>query len=175
MIHGGIRFWPRRQSLDNVAKETTIEKLLSEEKLIEMYKKMMLIRHFEDRVHRLFLTGERPGTIHLYQGQKAVGVCTSFRKEDVITSTHRPHGHAIAKGVSVKSIMAELFGKATSGCKGKGGPMHMGDIEVGMVPAVAIVGGGIPVATGIALVFKMKRVDRVAVFLLWKWSLHSHK
>ena len=135
------------------------------DKLIKMYRKMILIRNFEDRVHRLFLSGEMPGTIHLYQGQEAVavGVCANLRKEDVITSTHRPHGHAIAKGVPVKSIMAELFAKTTGCCKGKGGSMHMGDIEVGMVPAIAIVGGGIPVATGMALAFKMKRLDRVAV------------
>lgn len=141
------------------------ERSVAPEKLLEMYRKMLLIRHFEDRVYRLFLSGEMPGTIHLYQGQEAVavGVCTSLRKEDVITSTHRPHGHGIAKGVPVKSMMAELFAKTTGCCKGKGGSMHMGDIEVGMVPAIAIVGGGIPVATGIALAFKMKRLDRVAV------------
>ncbi len=138
---------------------------IPKDKLLEMYTTMVKIRHFEDRVYRLFLSGEMPGTIHLYQGQEAVavGVCASLRKDDVITSTHRPHGHAIAKGIPVKSIMAELFAKKTGCCKGKGGSMHMGDIEAGMVPAIAIVGGGIPVATGIALAFKMKRLDRVAV------------
>ncbi|MFQ6066595.1 MAG: thiamine pyrophosphate-dependent dehydrogenase E1 component subunit alpha [bacterium] len=134
-------------------------------KLVQMYTAMLKIRRFEDRVYQLFLTGEMPGTIHLYQGQEAVavGVCQGLRKDDVITSTHRPHGHAIAKGVPLKSLMAELFAKRTGCCQGKGGSMHMGDIEAGMVPAIAIVGGGIPVATGIALAFKMKRLDRVAV------------
>ena len=83
-----------------------------------------------------------PGTIHLYQGQEAVavGVCANLTTDDVITSTHRPHGHCIAKGVSVKSMMAELFGKSTGCCKGKGGSMHMGDMDVGAVPAIAIQG-----------------------------------
>ena len=131
---------------------------------MEMYLKMVQIRHFEDRIYYLFLQGIMPGTIHLYQGEEAVavGVCSSLRKDDVITSTHRPHGHALAKGVSMTSMMAELFAKRTGCCKGKGGSMHMGDIEVGAIPAIAIVGGGIPVATGVALAFKMKRTDQVA-------------
>ena len=130
---------------------------------IEMYRKMLEIRHFEDKIYYLFLQGVMPGTIHLYQGQEAVavGVCSNLRKEDVITSTHRPHGHALAKGVSMKAMMAELFAKSTGCCKGKGGSMHMGDIEVGVIPAIAIVGGGIPVATGAALAFKMKKTDQV--------------
>lgn len=133
--------------------------------LLGLHRQMVLIREFEDRVKMLFLEGTMPGTIHQYQGQEAcaVGVCAALRSDDVITSTHRPHGHAIAKGVSVDAMMAELFGKRTGCCKGKGGSMHLGDLSKGMVPAVAIVGGGLPIATGIGLAFKMRKEDRVAV------------
>lgn len=133
--------------------------------LLGIYKKMVTIRQFEERVKFLFLEGVMPGTIHQYQGQEAcaVGVCSALGPDDVITTTHRPHGHCIAKGLSVKEMMAELFGKTTGCCKGKGGSMHMGDLSKGVVPAIAIVGGGIPVATGIALAFKMKKEKNVAV------------
>ena len=105
-----------------------------------------------------------PGTIHQYQGQEAVavGVCAALKPDDVITSTHRPHGHAIAKGVGVEPLMHELFGKATGCCRGKGGSMHVGDLAKGMVPAIAIVAAGVPVATGIALAFRMRKEPRVA-------------
>jgi len=133
--------------------------------LISLYRKMLLIRQFEERVKYLFLEGIMPGTIHQYQGQEAiaVGVCSALEPDDVITSTHRPHGHALAKGLTVESLMHELFGKSTGCCGGKGGSMHVGDLEKGMVPAVAIVGGGLPIATGIALAFKMRKESRVAV------------
>jgi len=133
--------------------------------LLGLYRKMLLVRKFEERVKFLFLEGVMPGTIHQYHGQEAcaVGVCAALRTDDVITSTHRPHGHALAKGVGVQEMMAELFGKATGCCKGKGGSMHMGDLARGMVPAVAIVGGGVPIGTGCALAFKMKNEPRVAV------------
>lgn len=133
--------------------------------LLGLYRQMVLIREFEERVKVLFLEGAMPGTIHQYQGQEAcaVGVCAALAPEDVITSTHRPHGHCIAKGVSVNDMMAELFGKETGCCRGKGGSMHMGDPAKGAVPAIAIVGGGLPIATGIALSFKMKKERRVAV------------
>jgi pyruvate dehydrogenase E1 component alpha subunit len=132
---------------------------------LSLYEKMSLIRQFEERVKYLFLEGIMPGTIHQCQGQEAVavGVCSALDPDDVITSTHRPHGHAIARGLSVESIMHELFGKVTGCCRGKGGSMHIGDLEKGMAPAIAIVGGGIPVATGIAMAFKMKKEARVAV------------
>ncbi|MGC9066756.1 MAG: thiamine pyrophosphate-dependent dehydrogenase E1 component subunit alpha [Candidatus Ratteibacteria bacterium] len=137
----------------------------SREQLLEFYRKMVLIREFEERVKFLFLEGIMPGTIHQYQGEEAcaVGVCSALQKGDIITSTHRPHGHCIAMGMDIKSMMAELFGKQTGCCKGKGGSMHMGDIEKGIVPAIAIVGGGIPVATGIAFGFKMEKQPHVAV------------
>ncbi|MEN6607409.1 MAG: thiamine pyrophosphate-dependent enzyme [Bryobacteraceae bacterium] len=137
----------------------------SVEFLLDLYRRMLLIRHFEERVKYLFLEGVMPGTIHQCQGQEAiaVGVCAALGPADVITSTHRPHGHAIAKGLTVKSLMHELFGKPTGCCRGKGGSMHVGDPAKGMIPAIAIVGGGVPVATGMALAFRMKKEPRVAV------------
>jgi TPP-dependent pyruvate/acetoin dehydrogenase alpha subunit len=133
--------------------------------LLDLYRRMVLIRHFEERVKYLFLEGVMPGTIHQCNGQEAtaVGVCSALQPADVITSTHRPHGHALAKGITVHDAMGELFGRTTGCCKGKGGSMHLGDLAKGMVPAIAIVGGGIPVATGIGLAFKMKKEKRVAV------------
>ena len=133
--------------------------------LLGLYRTMVRIRKFEDRVKFLFLEGIMPGTIHQYQGQEAcaVGVCAALAEGDLITSTHRPHGHALARGVPLQAMMDELFGKVTGCCKGKGGSMHMGDLEKGMVPAIAIVGGGVPVATGIGLAFKMRKQPNVAV------------
>ena len=141
------------------------ENTYSPEFLCDLYRQMVLIRRFEERVKYLFLEGIMPGTIHQCQGQEAcaVGVCSALEPEDVITSTHRPHGHALARGVPMQAMMDELFGKATGCCKGKGGSMHLGDLSKGMVPAIAIVGGGVPIATGIALAFKMRHEQRVAV------------
>jgi pyruvate dehydrogenase E1 component alpha subunit len=136
---------------------------LTREQLLSMYSGMLLARRFEEAANLLFMSGEVPGTVHLYTGQEAVavGICSALRREDYITSTHRPHGHAVAKGIPVKSLMAELFARTTGCCRGKGGSMHMGDLDYGMVPAIAIVGGGIPVATGIGLAFKRMKTDRV--------------
>jgi TPP-dependent pyruvate/acetoin dehydrogenase alpha subunit len=133
--------------------------------LLDVYRKMVLIRKFEERVKYLFLEGIMPGTIHQCQGQEAaaVGVCTALNNDDVIFSTHRPHGHALAKGLTVHEMMAELFGKTTGCCKGKGGSMHMGNPDKGMIPAIAIVGGNLPLAVGAALAFKMRKEKRVAV------------
>jgi TPP-dependent pyruvate/acetoin dehydrogenase alpha subunit len=134
------------------------------ETLRALYRKVALIRRFEDRVYRLFLEGEIPGTLHQYQGQEAVaaGVCSTLRLDDWITSTHRPHGHALAKGVSTREAMAELYGKATGCCGGKGGSMHLGDPAVGMLPAIAIVGGGNTIVTGLGLAMKLRKTDQVA-------------
>ena len=125
---------------------------------------MVLIREFEERVRFLFLEGVMPGTIHQCQGQEAtaVGVCSALNADDIITSTHRPHGHALAKGLTPEEMLIELFGGGTGCCKGKGGSMHVGNIAKGMIPAIAIVGGGIPVATGAALAFKMRGESRLA-------------
>lgn len=138
---------------------------LSRDKILDLYRVMVKIRQFEDTVYYAFLEGKLPGSVHLYQGQEAIasGVCANLRKEDVILSTHRPHGHAIAKGVPIKYCMAELYAKSTGCCKGKGGSMHLGDISVGMVPAIAITGGSMPIATGCALAFKYQKKDNVAI------------
>jgi TPP-dependent pyruvate/acetoin dehydrogenase alpha subunit len=131
--------------------------------LLGLYRRMLLIRQFEDRVKSLFLEGIMPGTIHQCQGQEAtaVGVCAALQESDFITSTFRGHGHALAKGLTVQEMLDELFGAITGCCKGKGGSMHMGNLEKGMVPGIAIVAGGIPVATGMALAFKMRKTKQV--------------
>lgn len=144
------------------------KKVLSEigpDKAVEMYRMMLTIREFEEAIKMLFLEGKMPGTIHQYIGMEAcaVGVCSALEKDDVIASTHRPHGHAIARGLSVDEIMAELYGKTTGCCHGKGGSMHIGDLEKGMLPAIAIVGGNLPIVGGMALAFKMRGEKRVAV------------
>lgn len=133
--------------------------------LTRLYRQMLLIRRFEETVYYLFLEGEIPGTLHQYQGQEAVavGICDALRLTDWITSTHRPHGHALAKGVTPRAAMAELYGKSTGCCAGKGGSMHLGDPAVGMLPALAIVGAGNTVVTGIGLAFALRRSDQVAV------------
>ena len=142
--------------------ETEIEPLSGEERW-SLYRQMLLIRRFEERCNALFLQGKIPSTLHLYIGQEAVavGICAALRVDDYLTSTHRPHGHALAKGVSAGPIMAELFAKSNGCCKGKGGSMHVGGMEVGMPPAIAIVGGGAPVAAGMALSSKMRRSGQV--------------
>ncbi len=131
--------------------------------LLSLYRRMLLIRQFEDRVKLLFLEGVMPGTIHQCQGQEAtaVGICAALERGDFITSTFRGHGHALAKGLTVQEMLDELFGASTGCCKGKGGSMHMGNFEKGMIPGIAIVAGGIPVATGMALAFKMKKTRQV--------------
>lgn len=131
--------------------------------LLGLYERMFLIREFEERVKFLFLEGAMPGTIHQCQGQEAtaVGVCTALNGDDFITSTHRPHGHALAKGLTPEEMMIELFGRGTGCCKGKGGSMHVGNMAKGMPPAIAIVGGGTPLAAGMALAFKMKKTTQV--------------
>lgn len=126
---------------------------LSEKDLLLMYEKMILIRHFEDKVYELFANRQIPGTTHLCQGQEAVsvGVMKSLGKDDVITCTYRGHGHCLAKGVDPKKIMAEIMGKSTGCCGGKGGSMHIADYEVGALGSFGIVGAGIPIAAGAGL------------------------
>ena len=133
--------------------------------LTGLYQTMVLIRRFEETVNELYMQGRIPSTLHLYIGQEAVatGICSALNQEDYVLTTHRPHGHCLAKGVDPKAIMAELFGKATGTCKGKGGSMHVGDIRVGVFPAIAIVGGNAPIAAGAALASKMLKNRRVAV------------
>ncbi len=132
--------------------------------LLSLYERMVAIREFEEGVKFLFLEGIMPGTIHQCQGQEAtaVGVCFALRQNDFITSTFRGHGHALAKGLTMQELLDELFGASTGCCKGKGGSMHVGNMDKGMVPGIAIVGGGIPLAAGMALAFKMQKTDQVA-------------
>jgi pyruvate dehydrogenase E1 component alpha subunit len=131
----------------------------------EIYRRMYLIRHFEQKVNELFLKGIMPGTIHLSLGQEAttVGACLALEQDDVITLTHRGHGQALAKGVTARSLMAELFGKITGCCKGKGGSLHVGDLSVGALPAIAIVGASSPIAAGMAFAFKRHETGQVAL------------
>jgi pyruvate dehydrogenase E1 component alpha subunit len=138
---------------------------LTNEKMIEMYSNMVQIRMFEERVAELFGAGKIPGFVHLYVGEEAVatGVCASLRPTDYITSTHRGHGHLISKGGDIKLMMAELFGKKTGYCKGKGGSMHIADVELGILGANGIVGGGPPLAAGAALAAQYQGRDDVAV------------
>lgn len=136
--------------------------------LLAMYRQMALIRHAEETLLKLFEAAEMPGFIHSYIGEEAtgVGVCHALRKDDVITSTHRGHGHIIAKGGDLNLFFAELYGKAAGYCKGKGGSMHVADLDLGIYGANGIVGGGIPIAAGAALAHSMQGGDRVAVSFL---------
>lgn len=130
-----------------------------------LYEKMVLIRTFEERFAQLVTKGTFSGTGHLYVGQEAVavGVCAHLDREDYITSTHRGHGHCIAKGVDPRAMMAELYGKASGSCKGKGGSMHIADFSKGMLGANGVVGAGIPLACGAAISIKLLHPGRVAV------------
>jgi pyruvate dehydrogenase E1 component alpha subunit len=133
--------------------------------LLAMFRRMVLIRRFEDYLHQLFLQGLVPGTLHQCQGQEAVavGVCAALRRDDVMFSTHRPVGHFLAKGTSARSIAAEIWGKSTGCAGGKGGQMHLVDAAAGAMPSNAIVGANIPIATGAALGFRLRGLDRIAV------------
>lgn len=130
-----------------------------------IYEKMNEIRQFEDRVHEIFATGEIPGFVHLYAGEEAIAtaVCAHLNDSDYITSTHRGHGHCIAKGCDLNGMMAEIYGKETGLCKGKGGSMHIADIDKGMLGANGMVGGGFPLAVGAGLRNKYLKTDSVVV------------
>jgi len=138
---------------------------LRKEQLVEMLYKMYLIRRFEEKVEQLFMRGKIYGTMHLCIGQEAtaVGACSVLTTEDKITSTHRGHGHCLAKSGDVDRMMAELLGRATGFCKGKGGSMHIADVDSGNLGANGIVGGGQPLAIGAALTSKMKKLGYVVV------------
>ncbi len=138
---------------------------LSREDLLEAYRRMKTIREFEERLHVEFAKGGIPGFVHLYAGEEAsaAGVCMNLTEEDKIASTHRGHGHCIGKGVDVRGMMAEIYGKRTGTCRGKGGSMHIADLDTGMLGANGIVGGGPPLVCGAALAAKIKRTGGVAV------------
>jgi pyruvate dehydrogenase E1 component alpha subunit len=133
------------------------------ELIVEMYRRMYLIREFENRANELFLRGLMPGTIHLSHGQEAtpVGTCLALRDDDLVTLTHRGHGQALAKGVPPKSLMAELFGKKTGCCGGRGGSLHVGDMAFGALPGIAVVGASAPIAAGLAFASKRRGSGRV--------------
>jgi pyruvate dehydrogenase E1 component alpha subunit len=138
---------------------------LTTDQLLEAYRRMTSIRHFEERLHLENQSGDIPGFIHLYAGEEAtaVGVCMNLKDSDYIGSTHRGHGHCIAKGCDMHGMMAEIFGKQSGLCHGKGGSMHIADLSVGMLGANGIVGGAPPLATGAALTAKYLGNGGVAV------------
>ena len=130
-----------------------------------LYGTMARIRTFENRVQELFAAGELPGFVHLYSGEEAcaTGVCASLNSDDYITSTHRGHGHCIAKGGQTDRMMAELFGKSTGYNRGKGGSMHIANTEIGILGANGILAAGLPLAVGAALTAKLEDKENVAV------------
>src|SRR5215212_9721387 len=138
---------------------------LSPEQLLELYRQMVLIRRFEEKSAEAYVAGKIGGFCHLYIGQEAVGVgaISAIRQDDFVLASYREHGLALAKGMTARSIMAELFGKATGCSKGKGGSMHMFDKELGFLGGHAIVGGQIPLATGTAFASKYQGTDQVTV------------
>jgi Pyruvate/2-oxoglutarate dehydrogenase complex, dehydrogenase (E1) component, eukaryotic type, alpha subunit len=131
--------------------------------LFEMYRKMLKIRYFEQRAVELYTQGVIQGTIHPYLGEEAMaaGVCHALRKDDYITSTHRGHGHCVAKGGDLDKMMAELLGKSTGYCQGRGGSMHIADVNVGILGANGIVAAGAPIAVGAGLTIQTKGTDQV--------------
>jgi pyruvate dehydrogenase E1 component alpha subunit len=133
--------------------------------MMQMLEKMVKIRKFEEKAAELFAKGKIPGFVHLYIGEEAVavGACSALRDNDFITSTHRGHGHIIAKGGNIKFMMAELFGKRTGYCKGKGGSMHIADLDLGILGANGIVGAGLPIAIGAGLSAQVRKTDQVTV------------
>jgi len=145
--------------------ERAISSALTKEKLADLYRVMVRIRAFEERVAKEFNRGKIPCHAHLYIGQEAIatGACASLRPDDYIISNHRGHGHLIAKGGRTDLMMAELFGKRTGYCKGKGGSMHCADFDLGILGANGIVGAGITIAGGAALTAKLKKTGQVCV------------
>jgi acetoin:2,6-dichlorophenolindophenol oxidoreductase subunit alpha len=143
----------------------TVEPRMELEQHLHMYRQMAKIRAFEEQVNELYKGAKMPGLAHLYVGEEgvAVGVCEALRRDDIITSTHRGHGHCLAKGAKVDRMFAELLGKEAGYCRGKGGSMHIADQDTGNLGANAIVGGSAGIATGAALSAKMRGTDQVAV------------
>src|SRR4051812_49631479 len=137
---------------------------VTRDQVLEAYRVMRTIREFEERLHREFATGDIPGFVHLYAGEEAIaaGVIGHLGPDDYVASTHRGHGHAIAKGCDVKGMMAEIYGKKTGICHGKGGSMHIADLDQGMLGANGIVGGGPPLVCGVGLKAKGTRADQGA-------------
>ena len=145
--------------------ESPTSQELTADQLLTAYRTMRTIRDFEERVHEEFAGGDIPGFVHLYAGEEAsaAGICSHLTEADAIASTHRGHGHCIAKGVEINGMMAEIYGRSTGSCKGKGGSMHIADLSKGMLGANGIVGGGPPLICGRALASKHKADGSVAV------------
>jgi TPP-dependent pyruvate/acetoin dehydrogenase alpha subunit len=145
--------------------ESPTSQELTADQLLTAYRTMRTIRDFEERVHEEFAGGDIPGFVHLDAGEEAsaVGICSHLTEADAIASTHRGHGHCIAKGVEINGMMAEIYGRSTGSCKGKGGSMHIADLSKGMLGANGIVGGGPPLICGRALASKHKGDGSVAV------------
>jgi acetoin:2,6-dichlorophenolindophenol oxidoreductase subunit alpha len=146
-------------------KEGSKEMSLTKKRMVDLYTIMLRIRSFEEKIEELVASATIGGFVHLYVGQEAVatGVCATLRDTDYITSTHRGHGHLIAKGGDVRRMMAELFARSTGYCKGKGGSMHIADLDLGILGANGIVGGGPPIAVGAAMAARYKGTDGVCV------------
>jgi acetoin:2,6-dichlorophenolindophenol oxidoreductase subunit alpha len=138
---------------------------ISREGLLNLYRTMLTIRRFEERVVIDYHSGAIPGIVHSYIGQEAVatGVCTNLRRDDRIISNHRGHGHCIAKGADLNRMMAEIYGRKTGYCKGKGGSMHIADFAIGMLGANGIVAGGLPISAGAAMAAQLEGGDKVVV------------
>ena len=146
-------------------KKTDNENNLSKEFLATLFKEMLKIRYFENKVVELYSNGTMPGLAHLYIGEEAVavGVCSALKEHDFVASTHRGHGHVIARGADLNRMMAEILGKKTGYCKGKGGSMHIIDMQKGLLGANGIVAAGIPIATGAGYSAKYRNTDQVSV------------
>jgi TPP-dependent pyruvate/acetoin dehydrogenase alpha subunit len=137
----------------------------SKKEKLPLFKKMLTVRAFEQKAGELFQQNLIPGFIHLSIGEEAssIGTCSVLRTDDYVASTHRGHGHMIGKGADPRMMFAELFGKATGYCKGKGGSMHIADFSVGILGANGVVGGGFPIMIGAGLSIKLRKTDQVGV------------
>ncbi|MGH7930507.1 MAG: thiamine pyrophosphate-dependent dehydrogenase E1 component subunit alpha [Candidatus Binatia bacterium] len=155
----------RAKKTANTSTQRSSSPVVKDERWLHFYGQMVKIRLFEEEVNRLYLGAKMPGLAHLYIGEEAiaVGVCEALRRDDYITSTHRGHGHCLAKGASVERMFAELLGKEAGYCRGKGGSMHIADQDTGNLGANAVVGGSAGIATGAALSARMRGSDQVAV------------
>ena len=140
---------------------------------LELLRTMQTIRRFEERASDDFQAGRIYGVVHCYIGQEAVatGICAKLKRDDQIISTHRGHGHCIAKGADLKRMMAELYGKRTGYCKGKGGSMHIADFSIGMLGANGIVAGGIPIITGAGLAAQLEGRGAGGRVFFWRWGV----
>src|SRR5271157_1414945 len=156
-------------AVNQVSAEVTVTK----EKMLQMYRRMQMIRQFEEQVNEVYTRALMPGLAHLYIGEEAVavGICAALRPDDYVTSTHRGHGHCLAKGAEYDRMFAELLGKEAGYCRGKGGSMHIADPAIGNLGANAIVGGSAGIATGAAFAAKLLGNGRVAICFFGEGAL----